>query len=365
MFHNSHVIIKHFYKSNRTLKSITIIQADDWHLHFRDEPYLNRTVKDTANQFSRAIVMPNLTPPIRTAVDAFNYQQRILKHVPKNSNFKPLMTLYLTDNTRAQDIEDGADSEHVYAAKLYPAGATTNSEFGVSKIENLYPVFEAMQKVGLPLLIHGEATDPEIDVFDREKEFIDQTLIPIRKQFPNLKIVFEHITTKDAVDYILQSNHCLGATITPQHLLINRNALFKDGIRPHHYCLPVVKREKHRVALNAVVINGDPHFFAGTDSAPHSQDKKESSCGCAGIYSAFHALELYAEVFERNNNFTHFESFMSKNGAKFYDLALNTKSTTLIKKPWTVPETLNYTSQSDKIIPFMAGENLTWRINND
>lgn len=351
------------------MQTITLLKPDDWHLHFRDEPYLNRTVCDTAKQFGRAIVMPNLLPPVRTTKEAEQYFDRIKKHIPKGNNFQPLMTLYLTDNTRTDDIKRASESNCVYAAKFYPAGATTNSDFGVTHIDKLNDVLEAMQKYALPLLIHGESTGANDDIFDREKIFIDATLTPLRLKFPSLKIVFEHITTKNAVDYVVNCNHKTAATITPQHLLLNRNALFKGGIRPHHYCLPVVKREEHRLALNKIAISGHPQFFAGTDSAPHTADKKESSCGCAGIYSSSHAIELYAEAFELNNfelnkDVSKFEKFMSINGANFYELPQHKKTITLIKKPWQVVASLSYGNAKDKqqLIPFMAGETLQWRL---
>lgn len=347
------------------MQSITILKPDDWHCHFRDEPYLNRTVTDTAKQFGRAIVMPNLAPPVRTTDDAVAYSKRIQKHIPSGNPFKPLMTLYLTDNTSPDDILKASKSDFVYATKLYPAGATTNSDFGVTHVDKLNSTFEAMQESGLPLLVHGESTDPNDDVFDREKIFIDKTLIPLRHKFPQLKIIFEHITTKQAVEYVSEAGELTAATITPQHLLINRNALFKGGIRPHHYCLPVVKREEHRLALNEIATSGHHRFFAGTDSAPHTSDKKESACGCAGIYSSSHAIELYAEAFERNNNFSNFEKFMSINGAQFYGLELHTESITLERKPWQVADSLEYGDNKEKLIPFMAGEKLQWAIKDN
>ncbi len=346
------------------MQSITLLKPDDWHLHFRDDVYLSRTVPDTAQQFGRAIVMPNLSPPVRTTDEAEAYYQRIQQHIPQGNSFKALMTLYLTDNTQAAEIQKASTSHCVYAAKLYPAGATTNSDFGVTNINKLDKTLEAMQNHGLPLLIHGESTNPGDDVFDREKIFIEQTLIPLRHKFPALKIVFEHITTKNAVDYVLHAGALTAATITPQHLLINRNALFQGGIRPHHYCLPIVKREEHRLALNQVVTHNHSQFFAGTDSAPHSTDKKESSCGCAGIYSAHHAIELYAEAFERNNNFSNFERFMSINGAEFYGLSPHTDTITLDKQAWQVTDSLCYGAKNDQqqLIPFMAGETLQWKL---
>jgi dihydroorotase len=336
------------------MNSLTIITPDDWHLHLRDTPYLQAVVADSARQFGRAIVMPNLVPPVRSCEDALAYRERILAALPANSNFEPLMTLYLTDNTRVQDIEAASDSPYIHGAKLYPAGATTNSDAGVTDLGRLARVFEAMQKHRFMLQVHGEATSPEIDVFDREKVFIDQSLERIRRDFPELPIVFEHITTRDAVDYVHAAERNLAATITPHHLLINRNAIFQDGIRPHHYCLPIAKREQHRQALLAAASGGDRRFFAGTDSAPHSQQAKESACGCAGIYSALSALELYAEAFELTADFTHFENFMSRNGADYYALPQNQGSVRLERQSWEVPASLPY--PDSELIPFKAGQ---------
>jgi dihydroorotase len=342
------------------MNKLTIIKPDDWHLHLRDSPYLSAVVGDTARQFGRAIVMPNLKPPITNCEEAESYRQRILASLPEDSQFQPLMTLYLTDNTRVEDIALANSSDNLFAAKLYPAGATTNSDAGVTHIQKIYPVLEAMQIYQLPLLIHGEATGNQVDIFDREKLFIDSTLQQIRNDFPELRIVFEHITTRDAADFVLAQNDYVSATITPHHLLINRNAMFEGGIRPHHYCLPVAKREEHRVALlNAAAGNSD-RFFAGTDSAPHSQTAKESDCGCAGIYSAYCAIELYAEAFELFGDFTHFEAFMSTNGPNFYQLPINTEQITLEKTAWQVPQTLDYAGEL--LIPFKAGETLQWSI---
>ena len=341
------------------MNSLTIITPDDWHLHLRDTPYLQAVVADSARQFGRAIVMPNLVPPVRSCEDALAYRERILAALPANSNFEPLMTLYLTDNTRVQDIEAASDSPYIHGAKLYPAGATTNSDAGVTDLGRLARVFEAMQKHRFMLQVHGEATSPEIDVFDREKVFIDQSLERIRRDFPELPIVFEHITTRDAVDYVHAAERNLAATITPHHLLINRNAIFQDGIRPHHYCLPIAKREQHRQALLAAASGGDRRFFAGTDSAPHSQQAKESACGCAGIYSALSALELYAEAFELTADFTHFENFMSRSGADYYALPQNQGSVRLERQSWEVPASLPY--PDSELIPFKAGETLRWK----
>jgi dihydroorotase len=342
------------------MKTITIITPDDWHLHLRDSPYLETVAEDTARQFGRAIIMPNLNPPIRNVEDALLYRDRILKATSHSSQFQPLMTLYLTDNTRTEDIEAASACEFIFGAKLYPAGATTNSDAGVTDLSKIYPLFESMQKHRLVLQIHGEATNPEVDIFDREKVFIEQSLSQIRRDFPELPIVFEHITTHDAVEFVRAGDPFLGATITPHHLLINRNALFRGGIRPHHYCLPVVKREQHRVSLVEAASGGESQFFAGTDSAPHSQNAKENACGCAGIYSAYCAIELYAEAFERRGDFTHFETFMSSNGAAFYGLQQNQGNITLAQQEWQVPESLAY--PDSPLIPFMAGETLSWKL---
>ena len=341
------------------MKRLDIVKPDDWHLHLRDTPYLEAVVGDTARQFGRAIVMPNLTPPVRSCADALAYRERILAALPADSEFEPLMTLYLTDNTSVDEIAAAAESPCIHGAKLYPAGATTNSDAGVTDLERIRPVFEAMQKHQLVLQVHGEATGSEVDVFDREKIFIEQSLAPVRRDFPELRIVFEHITTHEAVEFVRESGSNLAATITPHHLLINRNALFKGGLRPHHYCLPVAKREHHRRALLAAAGGGEACFFAGTDSAPHARDAKESACGCAGIYSAHSALELYAEAFEEAGDFAHFEAFMSFNGADFYGLPRNTASITLERCEWTLPESLPYAAAS--LIPFKAGETLHWK----
>ena len=339
---------------------LTITRPDDWHLHVRDGEVLRDIVPFTANQFARAIIMPNLTPPVITTEQALAYRKRILAALPSNHNFTPLMTLYLTDNTPAQEISQAQLSGHVHAVKLYPAGATTNSDAGVTDIKNCYKTLEALQKHQMPLLVHGEVTDPSIDVFDREKVFIDKVLTPTRKDFPELKIVFEHITTRDAVDYVLSEDMHTAATITPQHLLYNRNAIFKGGIRPHYYCLPVLKREEHRLALLSAATSANPKFFLGTDSAPHAQDKKESACGCAGIFSAPLAIELYARAFDENNALDKLEGFASLFGADFYGMPRNTDRITLEKSPWTVPE--SYPLANGKIVPLHAGEAESWKI---
>jgi dihydroorotase len=345
------------------MNKLTIITPDDWHLHLRDSPFMEAVVADTARQFGRAIIMPNLSPPVRSCADAMAYRQRILAALPAQSHFTPLMTLYLTDNTSVADIQAAGESEFIHGAKLYPAGATTNSDAGVTDLAKLDRVFESMQEHRLVLQVHGEATAPAVDIFDREKVFIDQSLDRIRRNFPGLRIVFEHITTLDAVEYVRAGDDCLAATITPHHLLINRNAIFQGGIRPHHYCLPVAKRERHRQALLDAACAGEARFFAGTDSAPHSKNAKEAACGCAGIYSAHSAVELYAEAFEQAGDFTHFETFMSCNGAHFYELPQNQGSITLTRNEWSVPDSLPYPDSS--LIPFKAGETLRWKLVDD
>ncbi len=345
------------------MNKLSIIKPDDWHLHLRDTPYLQKVVAHSARQFARAIIMPNLQPPIRSCDDAEAYRQRILSALPGRSQFQPLMTLYLTDNTNIAEIVRAGASDIIFGAKLYPAGATTNSDAGVTDLEKIYPIFEAMQKQGLVLQVHGEATSPEIDIFDREKLFIEKSLIPIRKRFPELRIVFEHITTAEAVEYVNSEDEKLAASITAHHLLINRNAMLVGGIRPHHYCLPVAKREQHRQALNNAATGSCPRFFAGTDSAPHARMAKESHCGCAGIYSAFSAIELYAEAFEKVQNFSNFEAFMSINGARFYQMPVSQETISLVKSPWTLPESLAYVN--DNLVPFKAGETLQWQLIDD
>ncbi len=339
---------------------LTITRPDDWHLHLRDGDILKDLVPFTTRQFGRAIIMPNLVPPTTTTQQALDYRQRIIAAIPEGISFEPLMTLYLTDNTPADEITRAAESGQIKAVKLYPAGATTNSDAGVTDIKNCYATLEAMQKHHIPLLVHGEVTDAEIDVFDREKVFIDRVLSPLQKDFPQLKIVFEHITTKDAVDFVMSTDSHMGATITPQHLLYNRNAIFKGGIRPHYYCLPVLKRESHRQALVKAATSGSGKFFLGTDSAPHAQHKKESPCGCAGIFSAPLAIELYTRVFDENNALDKLEAFASFHGADFYGLPRNTDTITLEKKDWQVPE--SYPLGEDRIVPFHAGETEPWQL---
>lgn len=342
---------------------LTITRPDDWHLHVRDGDTLKDIVPFTAKQFARAIIMPNLTPPVTTTEQALDYRDRILKSLPADSDFQPLMTLYLTNNTAADEIKRAINSLYVKAVKLYPAGATTNSDAGVTDIKHCYKTLEAMQKHQLPLLVHGEVVDADVDVFDREKIFIERVLIPTLKDFPELKLVFEHITTRDAADFVIDSGPNLAATITPQHLLYNRNAIFKGGIRPHYYCLPVLKREQHRLALVKAVTSGNNKFFLGTDSAPHAKHHKESACGCAGIFSAPLAIELYARAFDDNQALDKLEGFASFHGADFYGLPRNTGTITLHKQDWIVPE--DYPFGDDRIVPLHAGEIETWQLEMD
>lgn len=340
--------------------TLTITRPDDWHLHLRDDAALSRTVIDSARQFSRAIVMPNLRPPVTTTQMAKAYRQRILSVLPDNADFEPLMTLYLTDNTPASEIEIAVSSGIIKAVKLYPAGATTNSDAGVTNLKHCRATLETMQKLGLPLLIHGEVTDQDIDIFDREKRFIDDKLIPLLHDFPDLKVVFEHITTSDAAKFVKTAGPNLAATITPHHLLFNRNDLLVGGIRPHYFCLPVLKRNTHQQALLEAATSGDPKFFLGTDSAPHARHSKENSCGCAGIYSAHAAIELYAEAFEAMNALDKLEGFASFYGADFYGLPRNNAQITLHKQVWQVPETLAF--DNTELVPLRAGEVMQWQI---
>lgn len=342
------------------MNEITLLAPDDWHLHFRDGDMLKETVAATSRCFKRAIVMPNLVPPVVNATMAMEYQERILQAIPKADQFTPLMTIYLTNQTTPQDIID-AKQAGVIAAKLYPAGATTNSSAAVSRLESLYPVFEMMSEHSMLLLVHGEATDPKIDIFDREKVFIENQLSIITQKFPQLKVVLEHITTKDAVDFINQSSDNVAATITPQHLLLNRNDLLVGGIRPHNFCLPVLKRNIHQQALQDIVASGSKKFFLGTDSAPHEKSAKESACGCAGCYSAWSALELYAQIFEDLNALDKLENFASVNGANFYQLPVNQSKIKLIKQEWQIPNEI-ILPNGKPIVPFFAGEILRWKL---
>jgi len=342
------------------MNQLTITTPDDWHLHFRDDDMLNETVPATARCFKRAIVMPNLVPPITNKAQALAYRQRVLKAAPVGSDFNPLMTLYLTNDTTAADIKE-AYSPQIPAAKLYPAGATTNSEAAVSAIEALYPIFESMSDIGMRLLIHGEVTSPDVDIFDREKRFIDHHLAPIHLNFPELKIVFEHITTSDAADFVLEADQHIAATITPQHLLLNRNDLLAGGIRPHNYCLPVLKRNTHQRRLQEVVAAGSPKFFLGTDSAPHAKHTKETACGCAGCYSAWGAIELYAQVFDQLDALDKLEGFASHYGPDFYGLPRNAETITLKRESWVMPDEIKLKG-GDSIVPFFAGQELAWRL---
>jgi dihydroorotase len=342
------------------MNKITLTRPDDWHLHVRDGAVLNDVVPHTAKQFARAIIMPNLRPPVTTVEQALQYRERVLAAIPGGIQFEPLMTLYLTDNTNVDEIHKAAESEHVHAVKYYPAGATTNSDSGVTDIKKAYPTIKAMAECGLPLLLHGEVTDPAVDMFDREAVFIANILKPLLDTIPDLKMVMEHITTKQAAEFVQQAGDKVGATITPQHLLYNRNAIFQGGIRPHYFCLPILKREQHREALVAAATSGNCKFFLGTDSAPHAQAAKESSCGCAGMYSAYSAIELYAEAFEKAAALDKLEGFASQHGADFYGLPRNTDSITLIKQEWTVPEKLPFADET--IIPMRAGETVGWKL---
>ena len=339
---------------------ITLTRPDDWHVHLRDGAALAGVVRHTAARFARAIVMPNLKPPIVTTEQARAYRERIVAALPRDRSFEPLMTLYLTDNTPSAEIRRAKRSGFIHAIKYYPAGATTHSEYGVTDLRMIYPVLGAMEEHGIPLLVHGEVTDPEVDIFDRECVFIDRVLTPLLRQFSGLKIVFEHITTKDAVDFVVAGPRHLAATLTAHHLLLNRNALFEGGIRPHHYCLPVLKRERDREALLQAATSGDPKFFLGTDSAPHPVEAKETACGCAGIYTAHAAIELYAEAFEQKGKLDKLEGFASFHGAAFYDLPRNTATLSLRRDPWRIPARLPFAEHD--LVPFRAGELCQWKL---
>jgi dihydroorotase len=341
-------------------QSLTITRPDDWHLHVRDGAALNAVLPYTAKQFARAIIMPNLKPPVRTTADAVAYHSRVMAAVPDGVKFTPLMTLYLTDNTPPDEIAKAKASGLVHAVKYYPAGATTNSDSGVTDIGKCDAVFDAMQAHDLPLLLHGEVTGDDVDVFDREKVFIEKHLIPLTQRFPKLRIVFEHITTKNAVDFVSSANENVAATITPQHLLFSRNAIFKGGIRPHFYCLPILKREDHRVALLKAATSGNAKFFLGTDSAPHTKNTKETCCGAAGCFSGLHAMELYAEAFESVGALGKLEGFASFHGPDFYKLPRNTDKITLNKESWTIPDEIPFTESG--LVPLRAGESLTWKM---
>lgn len=341
------------------MQELTITRPDDWHLHLRDGEALKAVLPDTVRQFSRAIIMPNLKPPVRSLADAIAYRERIMAAIPAGQTFEPLMTLYLTDNTNPAEIIAAKASRVVQAVKYYPAGATTNSEFGVTDIRKCDRVFAAMQQVNMPLLLHGEVTDQDIDVFDREKVFIERHLIPLKQRFPKLRVVLEHITTADAVKFVLAADN-MAATITPQHIMFNRNSLFEGGMCPHFYCLPILKREQHRLAVLQAAISGNPKFFLGTDSAPHTRNSKESSCGCAGCYSALHAMELYAGVFEGADALDKLEAFASFYGPDFYQLPRNTEQITLTKTTWRIPAEVPFLESG--LVPLGAGQEIKWKM---
>ena len=339
---------------------ITLTRPDDWHLHLRDGAALQAVLPDTARQFARAIVMPNLRPPVTTTILAGEYRVRILTALPKGMHFEPLMTLYLTDNTTADEIKKAKASGFIHGVKLYPAGATTNSDSGVSDLIKCTIALEAMEKVGLPLLVHAEVTDSDVDVFDRERVFIERNMAPLLKRYPSLKVVFEHITTKDAAEFVTSAPSNVAATITAHHLLMNRNDMFKGGIQPHHYCLPILKRESHRLALVEAATSGNKKFFLGTDSAPHAKHTKEAACGCAGMYTAHAAIELYAEAFEAANALEKLEAFASFYGADFYGLPRNKDKITLEKTSWLVPKELALGDES--LVPLRAGQHIHWKL---
>lgn len=345
------------------MDTLSITRPDDWHLHLRDEPLLAGTVAASARQFERAVIMPNLVPPVTTVAQALAYRQRILAAVPADYSFEPLMALYLTQQTTVADVEAAAAEPAVIGFKLYPAGATTNSASGVTDVSQLTEVLTAMASLGVPLLVHGEVTEADIDIFDREQVFIDRYLVDIHARHPQLKLILEHITTQNAVEFVLSCNENVAATITPQHLLMNRNDMLVGGIRPHHYCLPILKRRQHQLALQQAAISGNPKFFLGTDSAPHSQDKKETACGCAGCYSAPAALELYAQIFSELNALDKLEDFASHFGADFYGYPRATEKVTLRRESWQVPEKVSIANQD--FVPYWAGETLAWRFEVD
>ena len=339
---------------------VTLRKPDDWHLHLRDGAALASVVGDTARRFRRAIVMPNLKPAVRTTAQALEYRERILAALPQTTGFQPLMTLYLTDDTPPEEIARAKQSGQVFGVKLYPAGATTHSDEGVTRLSRCFHTLEKMEELGLPLLVHGESTDPAIDVFDREQAFIEEILGPALERFPQLKVVLEHITTREAAQYVEVTGPNVAATITAHHLLLNRNALFLGGIRPHHYCLPVLKRESHREALVEAATSGNPKFFLGTDSAPHARGTKEAACGCAGIYTAHAAIELYATAFEEAGALDKLEGFAAIFGARFYGVPLNTDTITLQRTEWRVPERLAF--GRDELVPLRAGETIPWKL---
>ena len=342
------------------MTDLNILRPDDWHLHVRDGAHLASVVPFTARQFARAVIMPNLKPPVTTVAQAAAYRERILKAVPAGCSFEPLMTLYLTNTTAPQEILAAKASGFIVGAKLYPAGATTHSDAGVTAIENIFPALAALEECGLVLQVHGEVTEADVDVFDRECVFIDRVLARVAERFPKLKIVFEHVTTREAVQFVTGARAGIATTITPQHLLLNRNALFQGGIRPHHYCLPVLKRERDRRALLEAATSDDARFFLGTDSAPHAKHTKENACGCAGVFSAHAAIELYAEAFELAGRLDRLEAFASLRGPDFYGLPRNTERVTLERVAWTPPA--SYRFDADELVPFRAGESIAWRM---
>ena len=348
------------FMESRCVQTLTITRPDDWHVHMRDGELLRLVVPDTSRRFARAIIMPNLNPPITTTDLAQQYRQRILAAVPAGLNFEPLMTLYLTEDMRPDEVPAAKASGVVHGVKWYPAGSTTHSQHGVKEITRCYPVLAAMQAHGLPLLVHAETTDPTVDVFDREAVFIDRHLAPVIAHFPELRVVVEHLTTRHAVQFVRDASPFVAGTITAHHLLLNRGAMFAGGLRPHHYCLPVLKREEHRLALVEAATGGHPRYFLGTDSAPHPRRDKEAACGCAGIYTAHAAIELYAEVFEQAGALERLEAFASFHGADFYGLPRNDQRITLERNPWRVPESLPI--DGDTVIPFRSGETVGWRL---
>lgn len=345
------------------MKTLTITKPDDWHIHLRDGEYLSTTVNHCAERTARACVMPNLTPPVTTAAKADDYRRRIMNSLSENMTFNPLLSLYLTDNTPIDQVALAADNENILGFKLYPAGATTHSDAGVTDMTQLGPVFDHMQRHQVPLQIHGEVTDPDVDIFDREAVFIDQILQPLLKNFPELQVVIEHISTKDAIQFIQSCGENVAATITAHHLLMNRNDLLVGGIKPHHYCLPILKAAEHQLALQQAALSGHPKFFFGSDSAPHARDQKEAACGCAGVYTAHASLELLAGFFEAHNALDKLNGFVSEFGAKFYGLPVNSAKLQLVKSSWTVPD--HYPYGQDSLIPLYAGQQLTWKLKDE
>lgn len=342
------------------MQTLSLATPDDWHLHLRDGAQLASIVAHSARQFGRALIMPNLRPPVATVAQALDYRRRILDALPPDSRFRPLMTLYLTDATTADDVRRAAEQATIFGFKLYPAGATTNSNAGVASLDRLYPVLEAMEKFDVPLQVHGEVTDPDVDIFDREAVFIERHMEPIARRFPALRMVLEHVTTADGVAFVAGNGPMIAGTLTAHHLLYNRNAMLVGGIRPHFYCLPVLKREHHRLALLDAATSGNPKFFLGTDSAPHSQDTKECACGCAGCYTAHAALELYAEAFDSAGRLDRLEAFASRHGADFYNLPHNTGNVTLVKMPWQIPDSYDFGEK--QLVPLRAGMDIEWRL---